>query len=215
MSSASRHLILFGAPGSGKGTQASRLVEEFGYNHVSTGDLLRKEMAKKSPLGLSITEIMNTGKLVDDQTVLELLKANLSLDQKSYIFDGYPRNAKQAQELDTLLSTGNFLAIYFDIDLNLIVNRIVNRRSCEKCGTIYNLLNDAPKTANKCDKCDGGLIQRKDDNEDVVRNRLNVFKETVDPLLAFYESKGKFKRIDASKDINSIWFDLKNIVMKV
>ena len=203
-------LILLGAPGSGKGTQAARLVSELGYEHISTGDLLRKEIKSGSDLGQKVQGIMDAGKLVDDHTVLELLNANCDLEGNLYIFDGFPRNYEQSKLLDSeVLKNTKSRAVYFDIDLDMLAARLVNRRTCSSCGEIYNLLSRPPEVENVCDKCGGELAQRKDDNEDTVKTRLQVFKETVEPILSYYEDQGRLGRIDASKAPDSVFESLK------
>lgn len=193
-------IILLGAPGSGKGTQAAQLVEELGYKHISTGDLLRKEISEGSELGQRVKSIMDNGDLVDDHTVLELLKKNCDLNNNVYIFDGFPRNLEQAKLLDeVVLKDVSKKAIYFDIDLEILIERVVNRRLAPKSGEIYNLKTKPPKVPGKCDVSGEELIQRKDDNEETVRNRLNVFKSTIDPVLDYYEKTGNLIRIDASR----------------
>ena len=192
-------LILLGAPGSGKGTQAARLVSELSYNHISTGDLLRSEIKSESELGKKVQGIMNAGKLVNDNTVLELLNANCDLTANAYIFDGFPRNYEQANLLDTeVMKDAKSSAVYFDIDLDKLAARLTNRRTCSGCGEIYNLLSKAPAKEGVCDLCGESLAQRKDDNEETVKTRLQVFKDTIDPVLAYYEESGRLARIDAS-----------------
>ncbi len=203
-------LILLGAPGSGKGTQAKELVMSLEYNHLSTGDLLRTEIEKKSDLGNRVAAIMDAGDLVADDIVLELLKANCDLNSSHYIFDGFPRNIEQAKALDAVvLGDCPKLAIYFDINLGVLLERIVNRRTCSKCGEIYNLISKSPKVDGKCDSCDGSLIHRKDDNKSTVENRLEVYKSAIDPVLEYYESQNKLVRLDASKNSSEIFDQLK------
>lgn len=210
----STQLILLGAPGSGKGTQAARLVSELGYNHISTGDLLRNEIAKSSDLGNKVKGIMTRGELVDDNTVLELLNANCDLTTGGYIFDGFPRNIDQAKLLDSVVvKDADHLALYLDIDLDKLAQRLVNRRTCGGCGEIYNLLYKAPKAEGVCDKCQGtDLVQRKDDNEESVKTRLGVFKSTIEPVLAYYESKGALRKIDASSGSDVVFEQVRNTV---
>lgn len=206
-------LILLGAPGSGKGTQASKLVENFGYAHISTGDLLRTEIQKGSDLGKRVQSIMDAGNLVDDATVLELLKVNCNLDEKSYIFDGFPRNIEQAKSLDEVVLTNRHaLALYFDIDLEIIVERVTNRRVAPKSGEIYNLITRPPRVEGKCDVSGEDLVFRKDDNEQTVRNRLNVFKETITPVLDYYSSKGILKTVDATQSTENVLSQLKKFI---
>jgi len=206
-------LILLGAPGSGKGTQAAKIVSEFGYNHLSTGDLLRAEILKGSELGNKVKEIIDAGNLVDDATVLELLKVNCDLSGHSYIFDGFPRNGEQAKALDnTVLGNSKAIAIYFKLDLEVLVERITNRRIAPTSGRIYNLLSNPPQVEGVCDESGEALIQRKDDNEETVRNRLNVFKETINPVLEYYRSKNCLVEIDATKSQDEVFSQISNII---
>lgn len=206
-------IILLGAPGSGKGTQAAQLVEKFGYKHISTGDLLRKEISDGSDLGKKVKSIMDRGNLVDDGTVLELLKKNCDLVNNAYIFDGFPRNLEQAKLLDqVVLNDVAKKAIYFDIDLEVLIERVVNRRLAPKSGEIYNLKTRPPKVPGKCDVSGEELIQRKDDNEETVRNRLNVFKSTIDPVLDYYEKSGHLVKIDASRSSEKVMDQLISVI---
>jgi adenylate kinase len=208
------HLIILGAPGSGKGTQAVKLVEK-GFKHISTGDLLRSEIGKGSELGQKVSGIISRGDLVDDSTVMALLKANCDVDKVSYIFDGFPRNVVQAEMLETeLLHEKKTLAVYFKIDLGILTDRVVNRRTCGKCGEIYNLLTKAPKLADVCDKCGavGEIKQRKDDNLEVVANRLKIFSDTVEPMLSFYKSKNALIEIDASMKESEVYSALEKVI---
>lgn len=205
-------IVLLGAPGAGKGTQAARLVE-LGYQHVSTGDLLRAEIAKASSFGNRLKEILAAGRLVDDDTVLELLRANLNFSKGAYIFDGFPRTCEQAKMLDNeILLDKSMVAIYLDVNLDELVARIVNRRSCADCNEIYNLVNKPPKNDGKCDKCGGSLQHRKDDNVDTVQNRMNVFKSEIDPILAYYDDKQQLRRVDASIDPQTTFSQIKRIL---
>lgn len=206
-------LILIGAPGSGKGTQAKKIVSELGYNHVSTGDLLRAEVEKGTELGQTIKSIMTSGELVSDELVLDLLKANCAVETSTYIFDGYPRNLTQAKDLDrVLLGEVKSLAVYFDIELDTLVERIVNRRLAPKSGEIYNLKTRPPKVEGKCDISGEDLIHRKDDNEDTVRTRMKVFTDNIEPVLDYYESQGRLVRVDATKGLDEIFENIKKVI---
>jgi len=209
------HLILLGAPGSGKGTQAKRIVTELGYKHISTGDLLRGEVAKGTELGKRVEKIMKEGALVDDQLVLELLQANCDLKNNSYIFDGFPRNEDQAKMLDDeVLKDSNSLAISFEMDTEKIVQRIINRRIAKVSGEIYNLETRPPKIEGKCDVSGEVLIHREDDKEEVVRNRLQVFENTIEPMLSYYEKKGILVKVEADKDPSELFEDLKGLIAR-
>lgn len=201
------HLIFIGAPGSGKGTQANKLVAERGFKHISTGDLLRSEIAKQSDLGREVKQVMDAGQLVSDDLVIRLLQANIDLTASQYIFDGYPRNLAQAQTLDKEVLRGSpSLAVYFEIDMTKLVERLTNRRTCQNCGAIFNLLSKKPKITGVCDQCGStNLVQRADDKEEVISNRLKVFQETISPVLSYYQDLGRLVKVDAEKSVDEIF----------
>jgi len=203
------HLIFIGAPGSGKGTQAIKFVSQKGFKHISTGELLRSEITKQTALGLEVKKVMDEGKLVSDELVIKLLQANLNLAEP-YIFDGYPRNLAQAMTLDKeVLKGASSKAVYFEIDVTKLVERLTNRRTCKVCGAIYNLISKKPKVAGICDQCGSSdLFQRADDKEEVIINRLTVFKETVDPVLKYYQDLGRLIKVDAEANENEIFFQI-------
>lgn len=208
------HLIFIGAPGSGKGTQAAKLVSQKGLKQVSTGDLLRGEIAKGSELGKEVKAVMDAGNLVSDELVVRLLLANINLATEQYIFDGYPRNLAQAQTLDKDVLKGvKATAVYFNIDLNKLVERLTNRRTCKDCGAIYNLISKQPKIEGVCDNCSGtNLVQRADDKEDVIRNRLGVFQQTVDPVLNYYKQSNRLVVLDADQGEAEIFNKISSIL---
>ncbi|MES2528218.1 MAG: adenylate kinase [Bdellovibrionota bacterium] len=208
------HLIFIGAPGSGKGTQAGKLVTDKGLKHISTGDLLRAEIAKQSALGKEVKAVMDAGQLVSDDLVIRLLQANVDLKNSQYIFDGYPRNLAQAQTLDKEVLKGSpSTAVYFEMDIAKLVSRLTNRRTCKTCGAIYNLISKAPKITGVCDVCGGtNLVQRADDQEDVIKNRLQVFQDTVNPVLKYYQDHGRLMRVDAEKSVDEIFSQISSKV---
>lgn len=208
----SGNLVFVGAPGSGKGTQASKLATNFSFEHVSTGDLLRAEIAKESELGKKVKKVMEDGQLVSDDLVAELLKANLDLDSKKYIFDGYPRNLNQAKTLDEIVGNYPYQVIFFDINTDALVERLTNRRVSRDGKHIYNLKFNPPKVPGKCDVTGQDLIQRDDDKEEVVRNRMKIFHESIEPMLAYYESKGKLLKIDAMGSPDEIYNKIKAVL---
>lgn len=199
-----KHLILLGAPGSGKGTQSSRLKSD-GLTHVSTGDLLRSEISKESDLGQKVKSVLAAGQLVSDDLVVELLKANLDLKNSTYIFDGYPRNEEQAKTLDGILSGHDYLAVYFDLDLDILIERITNRRTTKDGKQIYNLISNPPKVSGVCDVTGENLIQRPDDKEEIVRDRMEVYRNTIDPILEFFRQKGKLATVDAQQNPDQVY----------
>lgn len=200
-----KNLIFLGAPGSGKGTQSAKLSDTLGYEHVSTGNLLRDEIAKASELGEKIKEVMSSGELVSDDLVVELLKANLNLDKKAYIFDGYPRNIDQAITLEKILGDYPSLAVYFRIDTEKMVDRLTNRRMTKDGKHIYNLKTNPPKKEGICDVTGEPLVQRKDDTEDVVRNRMEVFNKTMGDVIKHYATKGNLVEVDAEQSMDSVY----------
>ena len=207
-------LIFLGAPGSGKGTQAARFSQELGFKHISTGNLLREEISEGSTLGKRVQGILSAGNLVDDQTVLELLCKNCNLNSHQYIFDGFPRNIKQAELLDDVLIKDHLSkTIFFKIELKELTERLVNRRTCDNCGAIYNLFFRPPQKSNTCDHCGHSpLTQRKDDTREVVENRLNVFCKTIKPVLNYYKAEQKLETVDASKKLDSVHSEIQEII---
>jgi adenylate kinase len=208
------NLIVLGAPGSGKGTQALRISNEFGYKHLSTGDLLRVEIEKKSDLGQRVQSIIARGDLVSDEIVLELLKVNLREGERA-LLDGFPRNIQQSKMLDEQLFGGDtsVKAIYFKVDLSVLKERIINRRTCKSCGEIYNVKTKPFASNGSCLKCGSfELIQRKDDTESVVDNRLNVFRDTFEPILKYYRESGRLFEVNAQQDESAVFNDLKKLI---
>jgi len=209
-------LILIGAPGSGKGSQSLKIKEKFGYRHLSTGDMLRAEVAKGSELGKHVAEIINSGRLVSDELVLSLLKLNCN-SEDSFLFDGFPRNLLQAKMLqDEIFKKLNrdSLALYFKVNNEDLISRIVNRRTCKNCGTIFNLITKPSSNGDYCDNCDSTdkLSHRADDNEEVVRGRLNIFDSESKPLLDYYANLGKLKIVDASMSEEKLFGEISRLI---
>ena len=207
-------LIFLGAPGSGKGTQAAHLVQESGYRHISTGALLRNEIEKKSPLGFKVKNILDTGNLVNDDVILELLHSHCDLSSEVYIFDGMPRTLDQAKQLDeNFIKESYSKAIYFEIGFEKLMQRLLDRYVCLDCGAIYNLSSRTPKKEGQCDICGGNrLEQRKDDKVDIVNRRFKVFEKTMGDILDYYKSKKKLEIVDATADEVSVHQNIKEMV---
>ncbi len=182
-------LIVLGAPGSGKGTQAKFITQLYQIPQVSTGDLLRDAVKRENALGVKAKEYMNTGNLVPDAIVLELLKIRLMKDDcsKGFILDGYPRNITQADELAKITEIDQVINI--SVDHGLLVKRITGRRTCKECGAIYHIEYQPPSQEGICDKCSGELFQREDDTEETVKNRLNTYDKQTKPLIEYYSSQ--------------------------
>ncbi|MHA2243568.1 MAG: adenylate kinase [Candidatus Hodarchaeales archaeon] len=186
----SMKLIILGAPGSGKGTQAKFIMEDHNIPQISTGDLLRSAIKSGTELGLKAKEFMNIGKLVPDNLVLQLLKVRLSQqDSKNeFILDGYPRNLSQAQELKKIANIDLVINLY--VDYELLIERITGRRTCKQCEAIYHIKYNPSKEDGICDKCSGKLYQRDDDAEETVKNRLITYENETIPLIEFYREQG-------------------------
>lgn len=207
------NLVFLGAPGSGKGTQSKELVKSSGYIHVSTGDLLRREIADKTDLGIKVKDIMEGGNLVSNELVLELLKKNVDLSVRKYIFDGFPRNVAQAEALDReLLASTKYKAVYFKIDTDKLVERLVNRRVSTDGLHIYNLLTNPPRVSGICDVTGQSLVQRDDDKEEVVRKRMDIFNKEIQPMIDFYRKKSILCEMNADKSASEITDSLKRLI---
>jgi adenylate kinase len=206
-------IVLLGAPGSGKGTQSQRLVEEHGIPQISTGDLLRAAVAKGTPLGVRAKEAMDQGRLVEDEIVLGMIRERLAEPDvaNGFILDGFPRNLIQADALDSLLSElGQPLdaVVQMDVEYTELMRRISGRRTCADCGRVFNLFSTPAGQieAEKCPKTGGAhkLFQRPDDTEETVANRLKVYEDKTKPLIEFYRKKGVLQIIDAEGDVDEI-----------
>lgn len=196
-------LILLGPPGSGKGTQAKLLTSEHHWPQLSTGDMLRSAIAKGTKVGLEAKAFMDQGKLVPDEVVIKLIEERIKETdcQQGFILDGFPRTIAQAQALDSLLDTQKKAvtkAILFNIPDTQLVRRLSGRRTCDKCTAMYHVELNMPKKAGICDKCGASLVQRNDDQPDVIQNRLAVYHKQTAPLAEFYQNQSKLKNIDAT-----------------
>lgn len=203
------NLILFGPPGAGKGTQAKFIVERFGIPQISTGDMLRAAVKAGSELGLKAKSVMDSGGLVSDDLVLALVKERLSSTdcQSGFILDGFPRTLAQAdgllQVLDAIGKSINHV-ISLDVDNAEIVKRLSGRRTCSACGKGYHVIYDAPRVADVCDACAAPLIQREDDSEQTVKNRLDVYEQQTAPLKSYFDSRSLLRHVNGCGSINDI-----------
>jgi len=210
-------IVLLGAPGSGKGTQAKLLVEKYKIPQVSTGDLLRASVAAGSDLGRKAKQALDGGQLVSDEVVLGIIQERLSKpDAKGgFVLDGFPRNIPQAQALDaTLARLGQplQLALLVDVNRDVLTKRITGRRTCAQCGAIYNIYFSPSKPPGKCSKCGGALSQRSDDNEETVRKRLMVYEEQTAPLVSYYKAQGKLRTVRGVGGIHEIFKNITDII---
>ncbi|MEC4675981.1 MAG: adenylate kinase [Nitrospirota bacterium] len=203
-------LVLLGAPGAGKGTQAKKLIEKYSIPQISTGDILRKAVADGTPLGKEAKAVMDKGELVPDKVVLGLVEERLKQDdcKNGYILDGFPRNTAQAEALDAILvSMGAPLtvALSVDVDKDDLMKRLTGRRTCRNCQQMYNIYFSMPKTEGVCDKCGGELYQRDDDKEETIKKRLEVYEAQTAPLIEYYSKKGILKSIQGIGSIDEIF----------
>jgi adenylate kinase len=212
-------IVLLGAPGSGKGTQSERLVAAYGVPHISTGDLLREAVSKQTALGRTAKAAMDAGKLVDDGTVLGMIRERLAKPDagKGFILDGFPRNIAQAEALARLLGELKRpleAVVLLDLDLKILFKRLTGRRTCEGCGRVFNIYTSPEGAATHCPKCGdkARLIQRPDDKEEVIGKRLEVFEAQTKPLIQHYREVGLLRVVDADADVDVVFRSIQRAV---
>lgn len=205
-------LIILGPPGSGKGTQARLLENKFGLPQISTGDLLRKAIAKGTDLGKTVKEYMDDGKLVPDDLIIALIKKRLEKPdcENDFILDGFPRNLDQARALRDINKID--LVINLDVDMQDLRKRLISRRICPNCGAVFNLIRKPPKAEGICDNCGSKLRQRNDDTREVVSKRLITYMNETEPLIQYYRNKHKLKNIRDGKDIKGTFDKICNVL---
>ena len=194
--------VLLGPPGVGKGTQAKLMMEQYGVPQVSTGDMLREAVAAGTPIGLSAKQYMDSGNLVPDEVIIGVVEERMKKPdmREGFLLDGFPRTLPQAEALEGLLGRLNMpldAVVAFEVDDEELVRRLGGRRTCPSCSATYHIHNAPPRVESVCDKCNGTLITRDDDQPDAIRNRLEVYKQLTQPLIDFYKQKGRLKTISA------------------
>ena len=205
------NIVLLGAPGAGKGTQAQKLVQEYGVAHISTGDLLRAAVKAGTKLGVKAKGYMDEGKLVPDELVVDLVKERLEAEdaQRGFILDGFPRNSAQAVVLDSALAEmGKSLdaALLVDVKAEVIVERLSSRRTCKECGYT------APAGTDKCPTCGGEMYQRDDDKPETIQKRLDVYETQTSPLVEYYRGKDMLKVVDGDRPVDEVYADVKELL---
>ena len=211
------NLVLMGLPGAGKGTQAEQIVDKYEIPHISTGDMFRSAIKEGTVLGLQAKSFMDKGELVPDEVTIGIVRERLSKAdcEKGFLLDGFPRTVPQAEALETILSDLNReidFVINIDVKKELLMARLTGRRICKSCGSTYHLVFNPPATEGVCDRCNGELYQRADDNEETVQNRLEVNLKQTKPLLDFYETKGYLRNINGQQDIRKVFADLDELL---
>ena len=206
-----------GLPGAGKGTQAEQIVEKYEIPHISTGDMFRSAIKEGTDLGLQAKSFMDKGELVPDEVTIGIVRERLSKDdcEEGFLLDGFPRTVPQAEALENILSDLNRkidFVINIDVEKELLMERLTGRRICKSCGSTYHLVFNPPAIEGVCDKCNGELYQRADDNEETVQNRLEVNLKQTKPLLDFYETKGYLRNINGQQDIRKVFADLEKLL---
>ena len=207
-------VIITGAPGAGKGTQADLIAEKLHFKKISTGDALRRQIKIGSDIGKKAQSLMAEGKLVPDDVLLGILKSELDAAGKTpVLLDGYPRNVGQAEALMELVGSSEVKgAIHLDVDYALLTDRITGRRTCSQCGASFHLTNNPPKKAGICDRCGGELIQRPDDDAEKVKTRLAIYDKETKPVLDFYRNLGLYHRVDGNRSTEEVFASLDKLL---
>ncbi len=210
-------IIMLGAPGAGKGTQAKMIADKYGVPHISTGDIFRANIKNGTELGMEAKKYMDQGLLVPDELTVKILLDRVAKDdcEKGYVLDGFPRTIPQAEVLEEALKNiGDKIDFAIDVDVpdENIVRRMSGRRACLSCGATYHIEHVPPKTEGICDRCGKELVLRDDDKAETVKNRLNVYHEQTQPLIEFYEKKGVLKSVDGTVDMQDVFAAIVSIL---
>lgn len=211
------NLILLGPPGAGKGTQAAKIIEKYNIPHISTGDIFRKNIKEGTKLGKKAQEYMDKGELVPDSLVIEIATDRLTEDdcENGFLLDGFPRTVEQAVALDAFLGQhGKKIDHVLDIDVpkEELMTRLIGRRVCKNCGATYHVTNMPPKAEGICDKCEGELMQRADDTESTVENRIEVYNKQTKPLLDYYDRLGNIAHLNGTIGLEELFAEIVSIL---
>ncbi len=209
------NIILFGAPGAGKGTQSAILIERNQMKQISTGDLFRAAIKNKTELGLKAQSYMDKGELVPDSIVIGMVEEVLKTDDGSFILDGFPRTVTQAEALDGLLNKIQMnigKAIFLEVPYQTLLKRLTGRRVCKSCATVYHIESKPTVKVGVCDSCGGEVVQRNDDKEDVIANRLKAYEEFTMPLKNYYKETGLYVEVDGNRDTENVYKSIRALM---
>lgn len=208
-----RILVLLGPPGAGKGTQARGLAEKYSLLHLSTGEALRDAVRRGTEVGQKARAIMESGELVPDEMVSQIVRERVE-DGQDYLLDGYPRNTIQAESLEEMAKQSQLSAIAIALDQDTVQKRLSGRRQCSGCGKIYNIHFSPSQEGNVCDVCSSGLIQRKDDDPEVIAERLRVYRDETAPIIDFYKERGTYAEVDGNREPEAVLDEIVSILDK-
>lgn len=206
---AKKRIVLLGPPGAGKGTQAKLITGKTNLTHLSTGDILRNEVAQGTALGKKAKGYMDRGDLVPDRLIIDMIRGRIETAD-GFILDGFPRTVAQAEALEKI--TPLDIAINIDLSREEVIRRLSARRVCRKCGKIYNMISNPPKVEGRCDVCGGALFQRDDDHPAVIKNRYDVYMESSAPLIEFYQARGLLARVDGKRPTDEVFAQIIDII---
>ncbi|MFN8846261.1 MAG: adenylate kinase [Bdellovibrionales bacterium] len=209
------NLILFGAPGAGKGTQSGFLIKRNGMLQISTGDLLRTAIKNQTKLGLDAKSYISEGRLVPDELVINLVRETLVNIESNFILDGFPRTVVQAEALQKLLDELQLkvkAAIFLEVPYNVLLGRLSGRRVCRSCASVYHVESKPTLAAGVCDQCGGEVVQREDDKESVIANRLKTYEEFTLPLKNYFKQTGQYAEVDGSQEEETVYKSIKNLM---
>ena len=209
------NLILFGAPGAGKGTQSALLIDRMGMTQISTGDLFRAAIKGQTDLGKKAQGYMDKGKLVPDSIVIGMVEEVLQKGSGDFILDGFPRTVAQAEALDELLVKMNISigkAIFLEVPMEILMDRLTGRRVCKSCGSVYHIVSKPTKTEGVCDSCGGEVVQRADDKSEVIETRLKTYQEYTSPLKEFYKKAGKYVEVNGDREAEEVYKEIEKII---